>query len=367
MKVIRLISRFIVGLTFIFSGFVKGIDPMGTMYKIQDYFFAYNLDWAIPSAIYLSFLLVTIEFSIGIFLLLNLRIKQTSWALLVMMVFFTIVTFFDALYNPVPDCGCFGEAIKLSNWGTFYKNVFLLVPTLIIFFSHKYRKITISQKKQDTVAALFVIAFLMVSYYSYTNLPAIDFREWKEGKDMKQTGKEKYYLIYKNKESGEKKKYLSSEIPHEDSVWMSNWEFVEQQIDDSQLERKHHLQITDFNNNDMTREIIENPDYQFLIAAHSLEKADERGLKKIVKLYKKLSDKGYDFALLTSSLEKQTKELERKYDTSLPAYQADGIELKAMIRSNPGLLLLQDGVVKQKWHYSNIPDTKEILKKYPVK
>ncbi|MCF8231105.1 MAG: DoxX family protein [Bacteroidales bacterium] len=367
MKVIRLVSRFIVGLTFIFSGFVKGIDPMGTMYKIEDYLVAYNLDWAMPAAIYLSFLLVTIEFSIGVFLLLNLRIKQTTWAVLVMMVFFTIVTLFDALYNPVPDCGCFGEAIKLSNWETFYKNVFLMIPTLIIFFTHKYRQITISQKKQDTVALLFVIAFFMVSYYSYTNLPPIDFRDWKVGKNMKQSGKEKYYLVYENKESGEKKKYLASEIPYEDSVWMKNWKFVEQQIDDSQVEHKHHLQIMDYNNNDMTREIIENADYQFLIAAYSLDEADKKGVEKVVKLYKKLKDKGYDFALLTSSLKKRVDELTKKYDTSLPAYQADGIELKAMIRSNPGLLLLKNGVVKQKWHYSNIPNTKEILQKYPAK
>ena len=166
MRILRIISRVVVGVTFVFSGFVKGVDPMGTMYKIQDYFIAYNMDWALPTAIFFSFLLVTLEFALGIYLLLNLRIKLASRILLVMMSFFTVVTLFDALYNPVADCGCFGEAIKLTNWETFYKNLVLMVFTLIVVFTPRHKKVTMSLKRQDTVGLLFITVFALFPFYS---------------------------------------------------------------------------------------------------------------------------------------------------------------------------------------------------------
>jgi len=340
---------------------------MGTMYKIQDYFIAYNMDWAFPAALFLSFLLVTLEFAVGVYLLLNLRIKQVSWILLVMMSFFTVVTLFDALYNPVPDCGCFGEAIKLTNWETFYKNIVLMAFTLVIFFTSKYKKATISVKKQDTVGLLFIIAFGLFSYYSYSNLPPVDFRDWKEGKNMKQEGKARYFLIYENKKTGEKKKYLSSDIPYNDSTWVKNWEFVKQKIDYSEVTRKHNLQVIDFNGEDVTQSLIENPGYQFIIAAWSIDEANQSAISKIVSLYRQLDPAGYDFALLTSDLQERVTEFRDNYDTDIPVYQADDIELKSMIRANPGLILMKDGIVMEKWHYSNLPASKEILNQYPVK
>ncbi len=367
MRILRIISRVVVGVTFVFSGFVKGVDPMGTMYKIQDYFIAYNMDWALPTAIFFSFLLVTLEFALGIYLLLNLRIKLASRILLVMMSFFTVVTLFDALYNPVADCGCFGEAIKLTNWETFYKNLVLMVFTLIVVFTPRHKKVTMSLKRQDTVGLLFIIAFALFSFYSYKNLPPLDFRDWKEGKNMKQQGEEKYYLIYKNVNSGETKKYLSSKIPYNDTTWTNNWEFVKQKIDYSEVKRKHNLQIIDFNGNDVTQSIIENPEYQFVVSAYSFDEASLRGLQQIVQLYKALDDKGYQFALLTSALKNRVEEFYKRYDTSIPVYQADDIELKSIIRSNPGLILLKNGIVLEKWHYSNIPGNKEILNQYPLK
>ena len=136
-KIFTLISRLLVGCVFVFSGFVKGIDPLGTAYRIEDYFIAFGTQWAIPLALYLSVFLCTVEFSIGILLLLNVRIKEVAWLLLLMMLFFTCTTFYDALYNPVPDCGCFGDAIKLTNWQTFLKNIVLMVFVLTIFLNRK--------------------------------------------------------------------------------------------------------------------------------------------------------------------------------------------------------------------------------------
>ena len=140
MKFLRILSRYIVGIVFIFSSFVKGLDPMGTMFKIEDYFIAYGTEWAMPFALFLTVVLCTAEFVVGILLVLNVRIRIVSWLLLIMMLGFTAMTFYDALYEPVPDCGCFGDAIIMTNWQTFYKNVVLMVFTLIILFTGRLAK-----------------------------------------------------------------------------------------------------------------------------------------------------------------------------------------------------------------------------------
>ena len=132
MKLIANISRILVGIVFVFSGFVKGVDPLGTAYRLEDYFIAFNWTFFIPLALFFSILLCTIEFVTGIMMLLNLKMKISSWVLLLMMVFFTLLTLNDAINNPVPDCGCFGDAIKLTNWQTFYKNLVLLPMAVLI-------------------------------------------------------------------------------------------------------------------------------------------------------------------------------------------------------------------------------------------
>jgi len=137
MKFLRILSRYLIGAVFIFSGFVKGVDPMGTMFRIEDYFIAYGTEWAMPLAIVISILLCTAEFVIGVLLILNVKIKIVTWLLLLMMSGFTIMTFFDALYNPVPDCGCFGDVLILTNWQTFYKNIFLIIFVFIIVSSSR--------------------------------------------------------------------------------------------------------------------------------------------------------------------------------------------------------------------------------------
>lgn len=365
MRIFRLISRIVVGITFIFSGFVKGVDPLGTMYKIEDYFIAYQMDWALDFALPLAFVLVLAEFLLGAFLLLNVRIKLTTYLITAMMAFFTIVTFYDALYNPVPDCGCFGEAIKLTNWETFYKNVVLMVFTLAILFTKPSQK-ALSHTKPKAVAG-FIIALLFFGFnwYSYQHLPPVDFRDWKVGNDMTQEGEPKYYLVYENQETGEKQKMLSDEIPWDNEEWMNTWKFAEQQIDESSVKKPHNLEIISLEDGtDMTQLLIEEAEWQFLISAYNLETADESGLRKMVVLYEKLSDEGYEFALLTSSLDETVKEFRKKYNTDIPVYLADDIELKAMIRANPGMLLLNKGVVKAKWHHNDFPDADEIIQKF---
>lgn len=364
---LRNISRILVALVFIFSGFVKGVDPLGTAYRIEDYFIAYGMDWANPLSLFLTIFLCALEFTLGMALLLNLRIKLISWPLWLLMIFFTILTFFDAIYNPVPDCGCFGDALKLTNWETFYKNIVLIILVGIIFF---YRKKfhSIFLPRIDHIAIMSIFAgFTIFSVYQYRHLPWIDFLGWKTGTDLvsDNPGEAKIYLTYRNKITGEEKEYLSPDYPWNDSTWVAEWEFADQRIDDSGVIRGHSLKIYDTTGNDFTETFINNPGYQFLVVSYNLGAASRKGFGKIDKLYGDIYHDGHSLIVLTGSLEDEIQSFRQGLHPELEFYQADDVELKMMIRANPGLILLKDGVVLGKWHYRDLPDYIELKEEFP--
>ncbi|MDO8898776.1 MAG: DoxX family protein, partial [Bacteroidales bacterium] len=220
-------SRLLVGAVFIFSGFVKGVDPLGTAYKFGDYFAAYGTDWANAFALFLSVSLCALEFAIGAALFFNLRMKITAWALLIIMMFFTVLTFFDAIYAPVPDCGCFGDAIKLTNWETFYKNLVLMIFVIVIFRNRTSFKSVLSNLSQNIVLVLISAMFIYFSVYNYRHLPMIDFRMWKVGNKMTADADNemRVYVKYRNIATGEIREYLSPDFPWNDPVWLAEWEF----------------------------------------------------------------------------------------------------------------------------------------------
>lgn len=361
---IRTFSRIFVGLVFIFSGFVKGVDPLGTAYRIEDYFIAYGTDWATPLALFLSIVLSTMEFVLGFALLFNFRLKALSWVLFPLMIFFTGLTLYDAIFSPVPDCGCFGDAIKLTNWQTFYKNIILIGFVYIIFKQRKKFKSILHLKLQTVFVLIFSIVFASFSYYQYNHLPLIDFRQWKIGNDMNNDGdtEEKVYLVYKNKLTEEKKEYLSPNYPWNDSVWMSEWEFIDQRIEISEQAQSISVYITTSQGDDVTREIIENPDYQFLFITWDINKVPVVAFEKIKILNQYFSDKGIELAGLTNNSIKEIELLVEMHSIDFIFYNADDIALKTMIRANPGLILLKEGRVINKWHYHDFPTIAELEK-----
>ncbi len=350
------IIRVFTGLIFIFSAFVKGVDPIGTDYRVVDYLEAYGWYFLMDYTLALSILLISVEFLLGVAMVFKLRIRLASLGVLLIMVFFTIVTYFDAMYELVPDCGCFGDAVKLTNWETFYKNIVLLAFALFIFLYRSKIVIRMSNLMQTIVLIAMLGVFDLFISHNYNHLPVIDFREWKVGNDMKSSGKETVvnYLAYKNKNTGEIKEYISPNYPWNDSVWMSEWEFVDQRIDNSQLDLKHGLIIEDENGNDFTDEIIENQGYQFILTSYDLDDAAGQGMIEAGILFNKLMDSDISFVLLTPSLDVIDKYRD-EYNINYDVYPADDIELKAMIRSNPGLVLLKNGIVIEKWHHNDFP------------
>jgi len=359
------LSRVILGLVFMYSGFVKGVDPLGTQYRIIDYFIAFGTEWAFPLALPLSIVLNAAEFIIGVLLLFNVRIKLTSWLVVLMMAIFTIVTLNDALYSPVPDCGCFGDALILSNWQTFYKNLIIDALLLIVFLSRNRIPNWFSFKAEWSILSVAVIGFVFFEVYNIRHLPVIDFRDWKIGNKMVNENPLPlvYFLTYKNTETEEVKEYVSPDYPYNDSVWMSKWEFVSQRVVDPNPQM-HDLRIEDETGNDFTVDYIENPDYQLLFVIYDISGSKNNKNDLVLDFSQKCNEQGISFIAITSSLPEKVEKYKQENNFDFEFYYADDITLMAMVRSNPGLVLLKDGVVMDKWHVNDIPLFSEFEEEY---
>jgi uncharacterized membrane protein YphA (DoxX/SURF4 family) len=364
MKLIANISRLLTGIVFVFSGFVKGVDPLGTAYRLEDYFIAFNWPFFIPFALFFSVLLCTIEFSVGAMLLFNIKMKLTSWLLLLMMLFFTGLTLNDALYNPVPDCGCFGDFVKLTNWQTFYKNLILLPFVIFIFFYRKKFKPFVNNSSQLVLALVFTGLFAGFSYYCYSHLPVLEFTEWKKGNKLYPENPQpvKYYLTYKNKKSGEMKEYLSPNYPFNDSIWMLEWEFASQRVEDPNEYFGKSLIISDTTGNNVTESIIRNPEYQLIVNSYDLSQANVKAFIKLNDFVQKAYADNISTAVIVSSQPSDIARFANENNLSFDFYTADDIIMKSIVRSNPGLLLMKDGVILKKWHANDIPEYEDFRK-----
>lgn len=353
MKKTLLISRYLLAAVFLFSGFVKGIDPLGTAYKIEDYFIAYHMGWALPFSLIVAFLLIAFEFSLGMLLIFKLLPKFTKWSITLLMVFFTFVTLYDAIYNPVPDCGCFGDALILSNWQTFFKNIVLdiLIITLFLYPSQK-----INLKKQLILGLAIFFAFLSFSYYNLRHLPLIDFRFWKIGTQVFDTEQKpiEMYLTYLNKASGEKQEFLSPNFPYNDSTWLANWEY-ESTREVNPNDNSSKVMFFDQEGNEVTNEVLGFRGKNLLIIIHDLDVISPKKAKKIRELIQLAEEDGIPISIITSSIGSKIVDFINENGIDIPIFLADDIDLKTIIRSNPGLILLEDGKVENKWAYTDFP------------
>lgn len=361
MKTIIRISRTILAFVFLFSSIVKGIDPLGTAYKIEDYILAYQMDWALPLSLILAFILIAFEFSLGAMLLFNLLPKFTRWSMVLMMGFFTIVTFFDAIYNPVPDCGCFGDALILTNWQTFYKNLVLDFLLIILFF---HRPKPINKIKHLSWALAIFIAFFSFSYYNLQHLPLIDFRFWKIGTQVFNTNQKpvELYLSYQNKNTGEIKEYLSPNYPYQDSSWMANWKFLSTREFNPNVNTQN-VMIFDKDGNDATLEVLGFPGKILLLISPDLDAIAPKKAEKIKTLIRLTEKESLPLFLITASVGQTIDNFVNRYQIDVPIYLADDIDLKTIVRSNPGLVLLEDGKVINKWAVADFPSKEDQISK----
>jgi hypothetical protein len=358
MKLLRYLSRFIIGLVFIFSGVVKAIDPLGSAYKFHDYFQAFHLSFLNNLSLPLAIVLCTAEFISGFSVLTGFRAKAGLTGVTILLIIFTPLTFILALTNPVTDCGCFGDAIHLTNWETFIKNLILLA-LLIILYGKKFQTERVINKTKEWVvifAAIFL--FIMISLANLRYLPVIDFLPYKKG--LKIADKmvipdgvpaDQYKTTFIYEKNGIKKEFNITNYPANDSTW----KFVEQK---SVLIKKgykppiHDFIITSDRGDDITQQILSFPGYTVLMISNKLAEAGKNHLTAGFNLGKYSGANGIKFYILTSS---GTEEV-MSYENGLAFCSADETTLKTMIRANPGYILLKDGMILGKWSWANLPE-----------
>ena len=359
--------RFILAVVFIFSGFVKAIDPLGTQYKIQDYLDAFGWTNFIPDVFPLiaSFVLGWFEFCLGVYLFFGIRRRLAPRTMVVVMSVMTPLTLWLAVTNPVSDCGCFGDAVTLSNWETFGKNVILWIMAIFLL-AHRRRIFPLVTVRLDWLIALYSSVYIFcVIVYSYQNLPLFDFRPYHIGADIKvgmsipegkkPTEFETRFILQKN---GEEKEFTLENYPD------STWTFV----DSKTVVKKagYEPPVQDFaiinleDGEDLTDRILSDENYFFLMVAHQLQQADDSAFDLINDLYDYCLTHDYGFYCLTSSSEEDIHTWIENTGAEYPFATMDNITLKTIVRSNPGLLLLKKGVVINKWSANDWPDEHEL-------
>lgn len=362
MKLIRLLSRLLIGALFIFSGFVKAVDPHGFQYKLIDYFEAFGMDWASSIALPLAIILISLEFLVGLALFAGIRTRNASWGALLFMVFFTPLTFYLAIANPVKDCGCFGDAWVITNWETFFKNLFLLVPTLFTFTQRKKYEQKLPKIAEWIGVILFALFATGISIYSLKHLPLIDFRPYKIGANIPDGMKipdgapqDEYEIAYVYEKDGVQKEFVYPEYPDSTWTWVST---------DSKLIKKgyeapiHDFMIETENGEDITSDVLYDPGFSFLLVGYNLKHSSLKYQDKINDLSDYCMSKDYRFACLTST-SAGINSFISKSGATYPFYNMDEITLKTIVRSNPGLVILYDGTVIGKFSDCDIPSIDE--------
>ena len=366
MKIVLFISRFFVGLVFVFSGFVKAIDPFGSAIKFEEYFQAFHLDFLAFTALPLAIVLSAAELMIGINLLAGLRMKLTAWLLLIFMSFFTILTFILALTNPVSDCGCFGDALKLTNWQTFGKNIILYAPALVVFLNRKKFTHFLSSSPDWMLSGMNFFIAVLLSVYCIRHQPILDFRPYKIGTSIPEkmtvpvgAHVDQFETILVYEKNGVLKEFTESNFPWQDSTW--KWMETRQNLISKGYEPPiHDFSITNEAGLDITDNVLSDSGYTFLIIAPFLEKASAKGMQQMNDLSLRAFDLGFSVYCLTASTNKQIGNFKRTFQPAFDICTTDETTLKTIMRANPGMLVLREGTVLGKWNYTDVPDAREI-------
>lgn len=357
------VSRLILALTFIFSGYIKAIDPLGTQYKIQDYLGALGMrewvaDWITLAA---SISLSGIEFCLGIFILFAIRRRLTSKLIMVLITVMTLVTLWVAIANPVKDCGCFGDAIVLTNAETLLKNILLLGCAVIVVIWPLRMVRSISRNNQWIVINYTILFILASSVYSLYFLPQFDFRPYHVGASIREGMRipagakpPKYETTFILRKDGVKKEFTLNNYPD------STWEFVDSktvQTEAGYVPPIHDFSI-EYDGEMLTDSILNDKGYTFLLISPHIEYADDSNFGDINHLYDYAKAQKMGFYCLTASTEDKILTWTECTGAQYPFATTDETTLKTMIRSNPGLILLKDGRIVRKWSHNNLPQLK---------
>jgi len=372
------VCRILVGLLFIFSGLIKINDPLGFSYKLEEYFEVFHIGFLGSFALGMAIILCSLEIILGFALLIGVRAKSVAWGLLLLIIFFAFLTFYSAYFKVVQTCGCFGDAIPLTPWQSFSKDLVLLLLILVIFRNRRTINPLFSKKTGDNLLIASVVIAVGIGLYTYNFMPVIDFLPYKVGANILDEMKtppgakpDEYEIIYnlKNKKTGEAtemtdKEYLKSNIWKDD-----NWEVIGKP--ESVLIKKGFtpkiidLSIQDAQGSDYTKELLSSPFYNLIIVAYDLDHTDVQAIGRINALAATLIQNfNTRTILLTSNSPKDAEAFAKKNHLVTEIFYADGVPLKTMVRANPGVFLMKNGTIINKWHYHSMPKYEDLVKQY---
>lgn len=369
-------SRFFVGLLFIFSGLIKANDPLGFAYKLQEYFEVFHCVFLNDYAAAIAIVICTLEMVLGALLLVGFWARYVTWGLLALIIFFTFLTFYSAFFKVVTSCGCFGDAIPLTPWQSFTKDLILFAFISFIFIHRSYlRPVINSEKIQTILTTLILFLSLCFGLYTYNYLPIVDFLPYKVGNNIPQLMKrpegaplDVYETTYamRNKTTGESKTMTDKEYLKTQAWKDQNLEIYGDPV--IKLVSKGYevpirdLQISDAQGVDYTTEILEHPYYNLVIVAYDLSKTNLKAIAKLNALAMSVAEnQSVKTILLTANSPQAAQIFSKENKLVMDVFYADAIPLKSMVRANPGVLLLKDGVVMDKWHYHNLPSYQKLI------
>lgn len=367
-------ARILFGITFVFSGFVKAVDPIGFAYKIEDYLIAFQLIPFIPLALTFAVALILVELLLGVFILLGLYRKLSTAMGVLFMAVMTPMTLYIALKNPVEDCGCFGDALVISNWDTFYKNIVLVLLAVLLLVYHKRIKPLFTNKSKGLVVGFVFLFSLLFCLYNIFYLPIMDFRPYKVGVNIAEqmendvSNGDVYENIYIYEKDGVEEEFTEDNFPWEDSTWT----FVDYQsklIKEGEKPLIDEFYITAYakdgagafvKGGDITDDILTNKVVLFVVSL-SLDDAREKGMKQIIALADYAADNDIELLVATSSEAAAIEQWHRKWGNPKVGYGLmDELTLKTIVRSNPGLLLLSEGTIVGKWSSRRLPNQRQL-------
>ena len=360
------VARTVVGLTFILSGVVKAIDPLGTQYKIQDYLAAIPPSLSLPDMLTLlmSVSLSMVEFTLGAFMLTAISRRLTARLTLLFMLVMTAVTVWIYIADPVKDCGCFGDALTLTNLETLLKNIVLLALAALVAWRPTHIGRLMSRSNQMLLGQMLMVTPVALSFWCLYDLPLIDFRPYHIGADIKAgmeipEGAEQpvFDTTFIMEKDGERREFTLDNYPD------STWTFVDSKtvtVKEGYVPPIHDFSITAADGEDITDMVLGREGYTFLLISPDLDKADDQNFGDIDQIYEFRQDNSIPFYCLTASTEKSQQHWQNITGAEYPFCMTDATTLKTMIRSNPGLMLLEKGVVRGKWSHNRLPETTEL-------
>lgn len=365
LKIASNICTIIVGLVFIFSGFVKVIDPWGTALKVNEYLSIYGMEWLTPASMTFSIWLCGAELMMGLMLLFRVRTRLISIFALVSMSFFTVLTFLSATWIPVEDCGCFGDALKLTPWETFFKNLIILPMVVVIWYRYRPDKILVFKRIELVLTCLFFTIAMGLGAYCYYHKPLVDFLPYKKGANLyamiqsqhdtgsEAVSEEEYVLIYRNRRTGKLR-----EFSIDDKEWQNDkkWEWVETRVDNEAPTVQtlvSEFSLSDVEGN-VTEEILTRQGRVYMICVTNFSKLRKRCAARLRSVVERAEAEGALVVCLTPQPLRYVTRYSFDGSDEVRCYNIDATVMKTMLRAENGLVVLNDGVIEEKYNCRSI-------------